>query len=126
MFTNHLIGLIVALFLSGCKTEPPQELKARELVLSLNPTTSHVSTEILAGGLSEASIYLVTSKDQNESIHKYVVRFFPPKNEEIRTKMIQIQIIASEAGYGPKVYTTDLEEGVIVMDYLTPDTPQPI
>lgn len=73
----------------------------------------------LQGGLSGASIFIAEDKAH----HKYVVRYFdhlPPQESD---RLIQNQLAAQDAGYGPKVHWSDSAHSVIVMDFLEPEQP---
>lgn len=66
----------------------------------------------LKGGFSGASIYVAESDDK-----KVIVRFFDHLPSETKT-LVRNNVVASEGGYGPKVYYHDEDEGVIVADFI--------
>lgn len=69
----------------------------------------------LKGGLSGASLYKVS-----DGVNSYVVRYIDDRTPEDRMREVKAQQVASDAGYGPKLIAYDLDEGIILMEYLTP------
>ena len=87
------------------------ELRAIELMAPLN-IQGPITTEWLQGGLSGSKVIKVNAKED-----VYVVRFWNKQWIEYFCQDLACQIIASNAGYGPKVYLSSEEEGVSVMKY---------
>lgn len=70
----------------------------------------------LQGG---ASIFVAEDKAH----HKYVVRYFDHLPHQDSDRLIQNQLAAQDAGYGPKVHWSDSAHSIIVMDFLEPEQP---
>lgn len=69
----------------------------------------------LSGGSSEAMVYKVDSDDKS-----YVIRFIQHCPMAARLREIDVQTIASEQGWGPKLYASNAHEGWVIMEYITP------
>lgn len=69
----------------------------------------------LKGGMSASMLYKVASKDKS-----YVIRFIQHRSITARQREINAQTIASERGWGPKLYAADINEGWIIMQYIKP------
>ena len=72
-----------------------------------------ITVKILNGGYSGASIFTVSSDSK-----KYVVRFLEHKTKEARQNEIACLKIASQEGYGPHIYFSDVDQSVVIMDLL--------
>lgn len=90
--------------------------QAQAVIKKALSITGHIETQILNGGLTSASIFLITTKNKS-----YVIRFFPHKIMKSRQHEIDSLKIASHEGYGPKIYYADADEGFVIMDFL-PDS----
>ena len=73
-------------------------------------------TELLSGGLSGSEVIKVKALHQ-----AYVVRFWNMQWADYFPQDLNCQLIASDAGYGPKVYFSDAVKGITVMDYYFPE-----
>src|SRR5665213_2068908 len=72
------------------------------------------STKIpLTGGSSDAALYKVSDGKTS-----YVLRDITYQGKEDRIKQIHAQKIASDRGYGPHVYASDINRGEILMGFL--------
>lgn len=91
--------------------------QAIALVNQLLENEKPLKVEALMGGLSGSSIIKISAPTQT-----YVVKFLDKNLSSLNTQEIECQQIASKQGYGPQVYATDIERGVIVMEYLPADT----
>lgn len=91
------------------------ETRAAELLDSLEINGPFI-IERLSGGLSGSEVIKVSTP------HKaYVIRFWNMQWADYFTQDLACQLIASEAGYGPKVYYSDEVEGITVMEYHLPE-----
>lgn len=77
--------------------------------------TKDLTITPLKGGLSESTLYKVDSR--NES---FVIRFIGHRSMNDRLREINAQMIASKEGWSPTVYTSDINEGWIIMNYIKP------
>jgi hypothetical protein len=75
------------------------------------------TTKLLAGGLSGSRVVRVTTSEKT-----YVVRFWNKEWTEYFLQDLDCQLIASKAGYGPKVLFYDQNEAITVMEYHFPET----
>ncbi len=87
---------------------------ALETLYTLADTKNFVITS-LKGGMSESMLYKVASKEKS-----YVIRFIQHRSIAGRQREIEAQTIASERGWGPKLYASDSNEGWIIMEYIKP------
>lgn len=92
------------------------ELQVTKLIHSLHITEPY-TIETLSGGLSGSEIMKVSTPDR-----KYVIRFWNMKLVDYFPQDLACQLVASDAGYGPKVYFSDAAEGITVMEYHAPET----
>ena len=72
--------------------------------------------ELLSGGLSGSEVVKVITLDKI-----YVIRLWNMQWVDYFSQDLDCQLIASDAGYGPKVHFFDKEEGITVMDYHFPE-----
>lgn len=126
MNTRFLFGAIVlglaflgyyTLIHRGHKMQIIDETYAIEVVKKALAISGPLTAKRLTGGLTGAQLFRVTGGKQ-----EYVVRFasdVPKKNLE---EYVYNSKVASDAGYGPHVYFTDLSQGLMIMKYL-PDNP---
>ncbi len=75
--------------------------------------SGNVIVQRLQGGFSGASLFTATVNSK-----KYVIRFLMHKSIEERKKEITILQIASKNGYGPEIYYANIDQGVIIMEFL--------
>lgn len=87
---------------------------ALEMIYTL-ADTKDVDITSLKGGMSASVLYRVASKDKS-----YVIRFIQHRSIAGRQREINAQTIASENGWGPKLYASDVDEGWIIMEYIKP------
>jgi len=107
------LPIAILAFFCACTTQKIDENYARNFVKKTLSLPEPVTAKILTGGFSGASLFTVTANGK-----KYVVRFFPHKTQKDRQKEIWCLNSASKGGYGPRVYFTDVDQGVIIMEYL--------
>ena len=94
-----------------------QETKALELMQNSLKVTGPFTTELPCGGFSGSEVIKVNAPDK-----AYVVRFWNMMQwAEDFPQDLACQIVASDAGYGPKVHFADEVEGITVMEYLFPE-----
>jgi hypothetical protein len=72
--------------------------------------------ERLVGGFTGSEVIKVDVLDQS-----YVVRFWNMQWADYFPQDLACQLIASEAGYGPKVYFSDAVKGITIMKYHFPE-----
>lgn len=94
-----------------------REKRVKELINSLQ-ITGPFTIEKLSGGLSGSEIIKVSTPSRN-----YVVRFWNMQWVDYFPQDLACQLVASDAGYGPKVYFSDAVEGITMMEYHFPETP---
>ena len=75
------------------------------------------TTKLLAGGLSGSRVVKVNTPEK-----AYVVRFWNQQWMGYFSQDLECQLIASMAGYGPKVYFYDRNKAITVMEYHFPET----
>ncbi|MFH1253843.1 MAG: phosphotransferase [bacterium] len=68
----------------------------------------------LKGGYSGAQLFKVTSASK-----EYVTRFIGQKSKEYREEEIYNLKVASDGGYGPRIYFADSSRGIVIMEYLS-------
>jgi thiamine kinase-like enzyme len=113
------IVILSSLILVGCSTynEPANHscnLKKICSSIAFNSLDKNW-TEItpLKGGLSDSTLYKVS-----DGKNLYVIRSIAHRSQEDKIREIQAQKIASEEGYGPKLYGYDMNKEEIVMSFL--------
>ena len=97
----------------SCGTRSIDEKYAVAVVKDKLSISAPLTAQELKGGLSGAKLFTVTSPSQ-----KYVVRFLSHKTSEKRKNEMYALKIASENGYGPRVYFIDNDQGIVIMEYL--------
>lgn len=98
--------------------ETLQEADIMKYIYALSRSTAGVKKITpLKGGLSGLSIYKIDMDNKS-----YVVRLLAKRSIADRVREIQAQTIASQQGWGPKVYVSNEEQGWIIMEYLKPET----
>lgn len=97
----------------SCGTRVVDEKRAAAVVQKALSLSGPVVAERLAGGYSGASLFVVTA-----GLKKYVIRFLGHKSKEERQQEITCLKIASEGGDGPHLYFADVEQAVVIMEYL--------
>jgi thiamine kinase-like enzyme len=108
---KKILALLPILFCLGCSSKIDEHY-AKELVEHELSLSGDLSAHRLGGGLSGSSVFLVTN-DSN----KYVVKFF--KNKRAGEREIYNSCVASDCGYGPKVYFSDRSKGELICEYLS-------
>ncbi len=91
--------------------------QATKLLQEQLGTNGPFTTQLLAGGLSGARVVRV-----NTSEKAYVVRFWNQQWIDYFPQDLDCQLIASKAGYGPKVFFYDRNQAITVMEYHFPET----
>jgi len=89
------------------------EKRAVALVSKIPGVKKPITAKKLVGGHTEAYPVKVITPDQS-----YVVRFLDDDNYSTLHQEITCQKIASEQGYGPRIYLISSEERAIVMEFL--------
>jgi thiamine kinase-like enzyme len=107
-------SVLLSLFILLCSCSRPQidEKSAAELVKkTLAFKSGNISSKKLKGAGSGASLFLVSQGEK-----KFIVKYIKSKRE--RQQEIYNSKIASDAGYGPKVFFADPSQGILVMEFL--------
>ena len=92
------------------------ETRALELLQNSIGVNGPFTMELLSGGCSGSEVIKVTTPDKS-----YVVRFWNMQWVDYFPQDLACQLIASDAGYGPKVYFSDEVQGITIMDYYFPE-----
>ena len=74
------------------------------------------TTKLLGGGLSGSRVIRVDAPEKT-----YAVRFWNQQWIDYFPQDLECQLIASKAGYGPKVFFYDRNEAITVMEYHFPE-----
>jgi thiamine kinase len=106
-----LMGLTT---MSVCVT---YEAEAIKIVQNSVQVDRPLSAELLSGGLSGSSLIKVSTTDQ-----AYVVRFWNMKWAECFPQDFACQVVASDVGYGPKIFFRDGAACLTVIEYIQPET----
>lgn len=69
----------------------------------------------LKGGLSSATVDKVS-----DGKSFYVLRLMKERRPDDKMREVKAQAVASEAGYGPKLFAYDIDKGSVLMEYLKP------
>lgn len=93
------------------------DIQAITLLQEQLGATGPFTTKLLAGGLSGSKVIRV-----NTSEKAYVVRFWNLQWIDYFPQDLDCQLIASKAGYGPKVLFYDQNQAITVMEYHFPET----
>ena len=113
-----LIGIIVlcAKYVSE-PSVPPILLKTHVLQdMYTLAGTKDLAITSLKGGMSGSNLYKVDGKDSS-----YVIRLLGNcRSTESKAREVLVQTIASQEGWGPKLYASDIDEGWIIMEYIKP------
>ena len=113
--TNLKHSLPVLLFLlCSCGSRIIDEKYAAAVVKDKLSLSGDVSALDLKGGFSGDKLFAVTSETK-----KYVVRFINNTHLKDVERDIYNLKVASDAGYGPKIYFTDPSRGIVIMEYLS-------
>lgn len=103
------------LTLCSCNTKIIDEKYAIEIAKKELSLSGNISSQVLKGGSSGAKVFAVTSGS-----NKYIVRFTQPNtSQEYRKTALYNLKVASDAGYGPKVYFMDSSRGIVITEYLS-------
>ncbi|MDP1835742.1 MAG: phosphotransferase [Chlamydiales bacterium] len=92
------------------------ETRAVELIQGLN-VGGPFKIESLSGGHSGSEVMKISTPDK-----AYVVRFWNMFWADYFPQDLACALIASDAGYGPKIYFVDEVSGITVMDYHFPES----
>ncbi|MFA6915975.1 MAG: phosphotransferase [Parachlamydiales bacterium] len=92
------------------------ETQAVELLQNCLKVHGPFTFELLSGGCSGSEVIKVNTPDK-----AYVVRFWNMQWADYFPQDLACQLIASGAGYGPKVYFFDEVEGITIMEYYFPE-----
>lgn len=106
-FTYILMGLTMPVCASN-------EIQALELLQ--NSVRVNGPFTILSGGCSGSEVIKVNTSDES-----YVVRFWNMQWADYFPQDLACQLIASDAGYGPKVYFFNEVECITIMEYYFPE-----
>lgn len=110
------LGLLCVL--SSCHGPQPDEKLASATVQKELSLSGTVTAQKLHGGLSDSMLFLATDGKKN-----YVIRFIRNSSSKQRNKEIYNLTVASNGGYGPKIYFADPSKGIVIMEYLPGTTP---
>ena len=110
---TKVYAIILLLMLCSCGVHCIDEKYAASVAKDALSIPGSVSAQVLKGGLSGASIFMVTTDSK-----KYIARFFEHKTKEERQQEIACLQAASEGGYGPHIYFADVDKAVVIMEYL--------
>lgn len=91
------------------------ETRALELLQNSLGVNGPFTMELLSGGCSGSEVIKVNTPDKS-----YVARFWNMQWADYFPQDLACQLIASDAGYGPKVYFSDEVEGITIMEYYFP------
>lgn len=96
------------------KNEIIKPLYSMECLYTLGNIRNNIIITPLTGGLSGTSLFKIDLKNKS-----YVFRILRSSlSIEEKIQQVNAQSIASEKGWGPKLYTSDIEDGWILMQYL--------
>lgn len=122
--------LITLLFVLMAFTIPALLLqRSQQTSIPLSLSQSHVLEKLydiaqgirfsfmpLKGGLSGSNLYKADGNNKS-----YVIRLLGNnRSQESKEREISVQTIASEQGWGPVLYASDVDEGWIIMEYIKP------
>jgi thiamine kinase-like enzyme len=108
--------LLMLLTICSCDIKrvlKPDEKSVEDFIKNKLSITENITVEKLSGGFSGAQLFKASTGSK-----KYVVRFLTHKSLEERTLEINTLQIASQEGYGPNVYYSDIDQGVVIMEFL--------
>ncbi len=88
------------------------ETQALELLQNSIGVNGPFTMELLSGGCSGSEVIKVNTSDKS-----YVVRFWNMQWADYFQQDLACQLIASDAGYGPKVYFFNEVEYITIMEY---------
>lgn len=107
------LPLLLLISCTSCNTNEINEKYAEEKVKKSLSLKDHVQAKKLHGGISGSQLFVVSSEDK-----KYVIRFLIQKNQRERNQEITCSAIASQQGYGPRIFFTDPKQEFVIMEYL--------
>lgn len=93
------------------------ETHALEIVQRALKADGPFTVNLLSGGLSGSTLLKVTTSRQS-----YVVRFWNMQWAECFPQDLVCQSIASDTGYGPRLFYSDEAAGITIIEYLCPET----
>src|SRR5262245_35299315 len=108
-----LLYILIGLTMPLCASKETQALQLLQNSLEVN---GPFTIEPLFGGCSGSQIFKVNTPEKS-----YVVRFWNIQWVDDFPQYFACQLIASDAGYGPKVHFFDESQGITVMDYHYPE-----
>jgi thiamine kinase-like enzyme len=109
-----LVIILLCIVFVWMKSAPRIDEKyAAALVKKELSISGPITAQQLKGGLTNAQVFVVSTESK-----KYVLKMFHTNQEDIH-KEIQAALIASEEGYGPHIYFSDIKSGILIMDFLS-------
>lgn len=93
------------------------DIQATQLLQEKLGANGPFTTKLLVGGLSGSRVIRVNTPEK-----AYVVRFWNQQWIDYFPQDLDCQLIASKAGYGPKVLFYDRNQAITVMEYHFPET----
>ena len=107
--TWFIIGSIMA-------SDEHNDIQATKLLEKQLGVMGPFTTKLLGGGLSGSRVIRVDTPEKT-----YAVRFWNQQWIDYFPQDLECQLIASKAGYGPKVFFYDRNQAVTVMEYRFPE-----
>jgi len=98
---------------SKCINKNIDKNQVEKIIQKAFSTSEKFNIKEIEEGISGSRIFIASSNEK-----KYIVRFLFSKAKNEWSNEIQCLNIASQEGYGPKIYFTDPTEGIIIMEYL--------
>jgi hypothetical protein len=114
---KKIFNIITTWFLIGSTmpSSADNDIQATKLLEKQLGAIGPFTTKLLAGGLSGSRVVRVDSPEKT-----YAVRFWNQQWIDYFPQDLECQLIASTAGYGPKVLFYDRNQAITVMEYLSP------
>jgi len=97
-------------------SDEDNDIQATKLLEKQLGVMGPFTTKLLGGGLSGSRVIRVDTPEK-----AYAVRFWNQQWIDYFPQDLECQLIASKAGYGPKVFFYDRNEAVTVMEYHFPE-----
>jgi thiamine kinase-like enzyme len=108
---NNILTALLLMF-GACNAQLFDENYAALVVKKNISVSGTISAKKLKGGYSGANLFLVSTKAK-----KYVVRC-TNNSQENNDIEIYNATVASNVGYGPRIYFSDPSHGIVIMEYL--------